>query len=73
MSLVAYFESPAAALAGPAATIPVSAVFFTQPISDANAKGGRTNAMQVRINLSGWHHLPAGMYRGTLNLLAITE
>jgi hypothetical protein len=29
--------------------------------------------MQVRIDLSGWHHLPAGTYRGTLNLLAITE
>ena len=72
MSLVAYFESPAAALAGPAATHPASAV-FTQPISDANAKGGRTDGMQLRIDLSGWHHLPAGTYRGTLNLLAITE
>jgi hypothetical protein len=107
VSLVAYFESPAAALAGPAA-IPSSAVFgrvptggpksfapftqsgrringgvvgstggtlrlFTQPIGEANAKGSRTDGMQVRIDLSGWHHLPAGTYRGTLNLLAITE
>jgi hypothetical protein len=107
VSLVAYFESPAAALTGPA-EIPASAIFgrvptggpksfspftqssrqmsgggvgstggtlllFTQPISDANAKGGRTDGMQVRIDLSGWHHLPAGTYRGTLNLLAITE
>jgi hypothetical protein len=107
VSLVAYFESPAAALAGPA-EIPASAVFgrvptggpksfspftqsarrisgvmagsaggtlllFTQPISDVNPKGGRTDGMQVRIDLSGWHHLPAGTYRGTLNLLAITE
>src|SRR5712691_2384237 len=97
VSLVAYFEAPAAALAGPAATIPASAVFgrvptggpqsfspftqggrrtssgmagstggtlllFTQPISDANAKGGRTDGMQVRIDLSGWHNLPAGTY-----------
>ena len=108
VSLVGYFESPAAALAGPVATIPASAVFgrvptgspksfspftqsgrrtsdgmvgstggtlllFTQAISDANAKGGRTDGMQVRIDLSGWHNLPAGTYRGTLNLLAITE
>ncbi|MFL5493767.1 MAG: hypothetical protein ACJ8DC_05200 [Gemmatimonadales bacterium] len=107
VSLVAYFESPAAALAGPVA-IPASAVYgrvptggpksfapftqsgrrisggmagstggtlllFTQAISDANAKGGRTDGMQVRIDLSGWRHLPAGTYRGTLNLLAITE
>jgi hypothetical protein len=77
VSLVAYFGSPAAALAGPA-TIQASAVFGRVPtggpkISDANAKGGQTDGMQVRIDLSGWHHLPAGTYRGTLNLLAITE
>jgi hypothetical protein len=53
--------------------IPASAVILGQPISHANPKGGRADGMQVRIDLSGWHHLPAGTYRGTLNLLAITE
>jgi hypothetical protein len=56
---------------GTAAMIPASDV-FTQPISDTNAKGRRTDGMQVRIGLSGWHQPPAGTYRGTLNLLAIT-
>jgi hypothetical protein len=76
VSLVAYFESPAAAQrisGGMAGSAGGTLLLFTQPISDANPKGGRTDGMQVRIDLSGWHHLPAGTYRGTLNLLAITE
>ena len=100
VALVAYFEQPARALAGPAAVIPSAAVFgrvptggpktftpftggpvtaggtlvlFTQAISDANAVGGRSDNLQVRIDLTGTPELPPGSYTGTLDLLAITQ
>lgn len=108
VSLVAYFQQPARALASPAAAIPASAVLgrvssggpkgfaafagspvsagsavagtaggtlmlFTQPISDANAIGGRSDNLQVRIDLTGAPELPAGSYTGILNLLVITQ
>jgi len=48
-------------------------VLFTQTISDANALGGRSDDLQMRIDLSGAPDLPAGAYTGTLNLLVITQ
>jgi hypothetical protein len=48
-------------------------VLFTQTISDANALGGRSDDLQMRIDLSGAPELPAGSYTGTLNLLVITQ
>ena len=48
-------------------------VLFTQTISDANAVGGRSDDLQMRIDLSGAPELPAGSYTGTLNLLVITQ
>ena len=44
-----------------------------RPISDANALGGRSDDLQVRIDLTGAPELPAGSYTGTLNLLVITQ
>jgi hypothetical protein len=108
VALVAYFEQPARALAGPAAAIPSAAVFgrvptggpktftpftggpvtavptdagaaggtlvlFTQAISDANAVGGRSDNLQVRIDLTGTPELPPGSYTGILSLLVITQ
>lgn len=48
-------------------------MLFTQSISDANAVGGRTDHLQVRIDLTGAPELPAGSYTGILNLLVITQ
>jgi hypothetical protein len=48
-------------------------VLFTQPISGANAVGGRNDNLQVRIDLTGASDLPAGSYTGILNLLVITQ
>jgi hypothetical protein len=48
-------------------------VLFTQTISDVNALGGRSDDLQVRIDLTGAPELPAGSYTGTLNLLVITQ
>jgi hypothetical protein len=65
---------------GPVTTGPTHAgaaggtlVLFTQAISDANAVGGRSDNLQVRIDLTGTPELPPGSYTGTLNLLAITQ
>jgi hypothetical protein len=65
----------AAVMAGPAmaGTAGGTLVLFTQTISDANALGGRSDDLQVRIDLTGASELPAGSYTGTLNLLAITQ
>lgn len=108
VSLVAYFQQPARALASTGAAIPASAVLgrvpsggpkafapfvgapvsagsavagaaggtlvlFTQPISDANTIGRRSDNLQVRIDLTGAPELPAGSYSGILNLLVITQ
>jgi hypothetical protein len=108
VSLVAYFQQPARALASAGAALPASAVLgrvpsggpkafapfvgapvsagnrvagatggtlvlFTQPISDVNAIGGRSDNLQVRIDLTGAPELPAGSYTGVLNLLVITQ
>jgi len=48
-------------------------VLFTQTISDANALGGRSDDLQMRIDLSGAPDMPAGAYTGTLNLLVLTQ
>jgi hypothetical protein len=48
-------------------------VLFTQPIVGANAIGGRSDNLQVRIDLTGVPELPAGTYSGILNLLVITQ
>ena len=65
----------AAVMAGPAmaGTAGGTLVLFTQTISDANALGGRSDDLQVRIDLTGAPELPAGSYAGTLNLLVITQ
>lgn len=108
VSLVAYFQQPARALASASAAIPASAVLgrvpsggpkgfapfvgapisggnavagaaggtlvlFTQPIAGANAIGGRSDNLQMRIDLTGAPELPAGSYTGILNLLVITQ
>ncbi len=62
----------AAVTAGPG-TAGGTLVLFTQTISDANALGGRSDDLQVRIDLTGAPELPAGSYTGTLNLLVITQ
>ncbi len=48
-------------------------VLFTQTISGATAHGGRSDDLQLRIDLSGAPELPAGSYTGTLNLQVITQ
>jgi hypothetical protein len=48
-------------------------VLFTESISDANAMGGRSDNLQVRIDLTGAPELPAGSYAGILNLRVITQ
>jgi hypothetical protein len=48
-------------------------VLFTQAISDANALGGRSDDLQVRIDLTSAPELPAGSYTGILNLQVITQ
>ncbi|MGH7536390.1 MAG: hypothetical protein ACREMG_12545 [Gemmatimonadales bacterium] len=48
-------------------------VLFTQPVSAENARDGRSDALQIRVDLTRWPDLPAGSYRGTLNLLAVTQ
>jgi hypothetical protein len=48
-------------------------VLFSQPISGANPVGGRSDNLQVRIDLTGAPELPAGGYTGTLSLLMITQ
>ena len=108
VSLVAYFETPSAALAGPGVTIPSglvygrmatggvagfapftgdgaragegaagraggSLVLFTEPVAAGAAAGARSDRLEVRVDLTGWTALPAGEYRGALNLLAITQ
>ncbi len=108
VSLVAYFDQPARALAGPVAAIPSAAVLgrvptggpqsftpftgapvtggtalagtaggtlvlFTEAIAGANAIGGRSDNLQVRIDLTGKPELPAGTYTGVLNLMVITQ
>ena len=65
----------AAVTGGPtlAGTAGGTLVLFTQTISDANALGGRSDDLQVRIDLTGAPELPAGSYTGTLNLLVLTQ
>lgn len=61
--------------AGPAVagTAGGTLVLFTQAISDANAVGGRSDNLQVRIDLTASPALPAGSYTGILDLLVITQ
>ncbi|HET7600913.1 MAG TPA: hypothetical protein VFK09_11500 [Gemmatimonadales bacterium] len=108
VSLVAYFGSAPAALAGPEAAIQTSRVLarvptggpksftpftgaglagagaaagmpgaslvlFTQAIGPDNARGGRTDDLQLRIDLTPPPELPPGSYSGVLNLVAITQ
>jgi hypothetical protein len=63
LSLVAFL--PDSAPAGTAGT-----VLFSRP---AGAAGARTDWLAMRIEFDGWTGLPGGQYRGTLNLLAITQ
>jgi hypothetical protein len=68
------FTGPAVTAGGDmAGTAGGTLVLFTQTISDANALGGRSDDVQMRIDLTGAPELPAGSYTGTLNLLAITQ
>lgn len=63
LSLVAFL--PGSAPAGTAGT-----VLFSRP---AGAAGARTDWLAMRIEFDGWTGLPGERYRGTLNLLAITQ
>ena len=71
VSLVAFFQSPGAALV--AGVAGGTLVLFSQPISVESAAGRRTDQLQMRIDLTGRPDLPAGRYQGTLNLLAVTQ
>ena len=78
VSLVAFVQSPGAALVAGGGAIPAGVagatlVLFSQPISVASAAGRRTDQLQMRIDLTGRPDLPAGRYQGTLNLLAVTQ
>jgi hypothetical protein len=46
---------------------------FTQPIAEPNATGARTDALEVRIDLTALPELPPATYTGTLNLVAVTQ
>ena len=48
-------------------------VLFTQTISGPDAVGGRSDDLQVRLDLTDAPELPAGGYAGTLHLLVITQ
>jgi len=50
-----------------------SLLLVSEPISPSNARGQRTDQLQLRIDLNGSPRLPAGTYAGTLNLVAITQ
>ena len=72
-SFTPFTGSPVAAGSALAGATGGTLVLFTQAISDANAVGGRSDNLQVRIDLTGAPELPAGSYTGTLNLLVITQ
>jgi hypothetical protein len=50
-----------------------SLLLVSEPISTGNARGERTDQLQLRIDLNGSPPLPAGTYAGTLNLVAVTQ
>jgi hypothetical protein len=50
-----------------------SLLLVSEPISPANARGERTDQLQLRIDLNGSPPLPTGTYAGTLNLVAVTQ
>jgi len=65
--------APVSAGSGMAGAAGSTLVLFTQSISGTNAVGGRSDNLQVRIDLTGAPELPAGRYSGILNLLVITQ
>lgn len=50
-----------------------SLLLFTVPITRANRRSGRTDNLELRINLVGAGALVPGTYSGTLNLQAVTQ
>jgi hypothetical protein len=50
-----------------------SLLLVLEPIGTGNARGERTDQLQLRVDLNGSPSLPAGTYSGTLNLVAITQ
>lgn len=68
-----FVGAPLSAGSAGAGTAGGTLVLFTQPISDANAVGGRNDNLQVRIDLTGAAQLPARDYAGILNLLVLTQ
>lgn len=67
LRLVAFFEGPASF--APSATL----VLFEEPIAAGSAVRRRTDALQVRIELSDRPELPPGISPGTLTLVATTQ
>jgi hypothetical protein len=72
-AFAAFVGAPVSAGSGVAGAAGGTLVLFTEPISDANASGGRSDNLQVRIDLTGAPELPAGSYAGILNLRVITQ
>jgi hypothetical protein len=68
-----FVAAPLSAGGTTAGTAGGTLVLFTQAISGGNAVGGRSDDLQVRIDLTGAPELPAGSYTGTLDLLVITQ
>jgi hypothetical protein len=50
-----------------------SLLLVLEPIGTGNARGERTDQLQLRVDLNGSPSLPAGTYAGTLNLVAVTQ
>lgn len=46
---------------------------YTIPITGANKQSGRTDNLELRINLMGQPALDPGTYSGTLNIRAVTQ
>lgn len=72
-AFAAFVGAPVSAGSAVAGAAGGTLVLFTEPISDANASGGRSDNLQVRIDLTGAPELPAGSYAGILNLRVITQ
>jgi hypothetical protein len=70
---VPFTRGPVDAGGATAGTAGGTVVLFSQPVTAGASTGIRTDQLLVRIDLSGWTSLPAGQYRGTLNLMAITQ
>ena len=75
VSLVAFFDAPSGTRPTGSAAPQAGAgrMLFTQRVSAQNARGVRSDDIQVRIDLADRPDLTPGTYTGTLNLQAITQ